>query len=567
MKKILSLCLSAAISLSGAAGMAETSAASASDIVIGSYVQMGAYNNEPILWRCVDIDENGPLMLSDRIICCKSFDADTSANSATGSHSRSSQLRIYGSNYWGDSNIRSWLNSSERAGNVKWLCGNPPSAEYVDYGDAYDREAGFLNAFTQSEINAVKPVSQLSLMPMPEIEAGITPAAGTEAHTYNEGLPPEALQNYDTAYAEYFTDKIFLLDLKQLNEAYSNRAILGEDYLSAKPAPESGGDNCDYWLRSPLVDKYEGQWVCTVSDGTEVISSCADNAFNGVRPAFYLDSAGADITGGNGTQSSPYTISAPSEPVITAPPEPEDPSGAFVKLGYVRGKAGDTVEMPLTLANNTGFSNIALEAEYDASVLTLVSVSENTGVGATFTAAQKLTANPYNMSWNSATSNNTFNGTLATLTFKISDSATSGNYPVELSFYKGRNGDYIDGSSVNYDIDHNPLGLSYVSGNVTVSEHSGNVISPISAHYYDELDKIEISAYLPEGMTSYNGSVIAALYDGNGRLTAVQISDASYYNGFVFENMTSNHTAKLMWWDISNNLRPIAESETITPGE
>jgi hypothetical protein len=36
-------------------------------INIGDYVQMGKYYDEPILWRCVDIDENGPLMLADKI--------------------------------------------------------------------------------------------------------------------------------------------------------------------------------------------------------------------------------------------------------------------------------------------------------------------------------------------------------------------------------------------------------------------------------------------------------------------------------------------------------------------
>ena len=33
--------------------------------------EMGSYYGERILWRCVDIDENGPLMLSDKILCLK----------------------------------------------------------------------------------------------------------------------------------------------------------------------------------------------------------------------------------------------------------------------------------------------------------------------------------------------------------------------------------------------------------------------------------------------------------------------------------------------------------------
>ena len=46
----------------------ESGEAAAVGINIGDYVQMGTYYGAPILWRCVDIDENGPLMLSDKII-------------------------------------------------------------------------------------------------------------------------------------------------------------------------------------------------------------------------------------------------------------------------------------------------------------------------------------------------------------------------------------------------------------------------------------------------------------------------------------------------------------------
>ena len=43
-------------------------AASKPDIKVGDYVKMGAYNNASILWRCVSIDNNGPLMLADKIV-------------------------------------------------------------------------------------------------------------------------------------------------------------------------------------------------------------------------------------------------------------------------------------------------------------------------------------------------------------------------------------------------------------------------------------------------------------------------------------------------------------------
>jgi len=47
---------------------------------LGDYVQMGRYYDEPILWCCVDVDENGPLMLAERILTLKPFDAPGNHN-------------------------------------------------------------------------------------------------------------------------------------------------------------------------------------------------------------------------------------------------------------------------------------------------------------------------------------------------------------------------------------------------------------------------------------------------------------------------------------------------------
>lgn len=88
------------------------------NIKIGDYIKLGTYENEPILWRCVDIDDNGPLMLMDKVLGSMPYDAKTSENSATRSHSRNSFRSSYGSNHWRDSNMRSWLNSDADAGKV-----------------------------------------------------------------------------------------------------------------------------------------------------------------------------------------------------------------------------------------------------------------------------------------------------------------------------------------------------------------------------------------------------------------------------------------------------------------
>ena len=97
----------------------ETSSVGTSNISIGDYIRLGNYNGQPILWRCVDVDEMGPLMLSDQVLATMAYDAKTSENSATRSHSRNLKRGTYGSNQWRDSNMRSWLNSKAEAGKVQ----------------------------------------------------------------------------------------------------------------------------------------------------------------------------------------------------------------------------------------------------------------------------------------------------------------------------------------------------------------------------------------------------------------------------------------------------------------
>ena len=138
-------------------------------------------------------------------------------------------------------------------------------------------------------------------------------------------------------------------------------------------------------------------------------------------------------------------------------------------LSTATAKAGETVDITLGLYNNTGFANLSFEIDYDSSVMELSAVNNNPSVGATFTSAQTIGTKPYNLGWDSV-SDVTFNGTLATLSFTIAEDAPTGYYPLELSYYKGRNGDYIDGDSVNYDENENPLSILYLGGCIEVVE-------------------------------------------------------------------------------------------------
>ena len=294
-------------------------AASKPDIKVGDYVKMGAYNNASILWRCVSIDNNGPLMLADKIVDTLAYDAKTNDNSTSKSHSRSYKRDDYGSNYWKDSNMRSWLNSTAAEGKVDWICGNPPKDGYVSGVGAYNEKAGFLNAFSKSEIAAMKTVTQRSLVSHPEYNKGIVDGDANSDLLYYTDIS-EAVANYDSSYFETTTEKVFLLDVKQANAVWKN---LKGYYV----AYNNDGMAWPYWLRTPVTDcNHDMRYISSSGQVGRYAPWYSDL---GVRPAFYLDSEYFVTTSGSGSQSSPYIGSAPNKQeddyTISEPAEDANP--------------------------------------------------------------------------------------------------------------------------------------------------------------------------------------------------------------------------------------------------
>ncbi len=241
-------------------------------------------------------------------------------------------------------------------------------------------------------------------------------------------------------------------------------------------------------------------------------------------------------------------IAAPASQVTAANPQ--------ISVGTAAGSHGDTLEIPVVLSGNTGFSSLGIEIGYDASILELTAVTGNTNVGATFTKAQTLSAMPYNLGWNSA-ENNTFNGTLATLSFSVLSSA-AGEYPISVSYYKGRNGSYTDGYDVNYDENFESLALSYQGGKITVQEtSSGNPETPngpkvsVGTAIGAYGDTLEIPVFL-SGNTGFSSLGIEISYDK----TALELTDVKGGNvgaTFTKAQALSAMPYNLGWSSAENN--------------
>ena len=311
--RVMALLLSVVLML-GLLPLPVRAAGAETGVQLGDYIRLGSYDGEPILWRCVSVDENGPLMLSDRVLCdYMPYDAQTSENSTSGSHRRSGYRSKYGSNHWRDSDMRSWLNSDAEAGQVKWLCGNPPKDGYIMGGGAYDGKAGFLNGFTRDEAAVIKTVTQRSIVSHPEYTAGYIDASGADL-PYNTDIGSVA-DGYEGAHYENITDKVFLLDVKQLCTVYEN---LGSYYI----AQNRNGVNWSYWLRTPVTDCNHDMRYVNPQGSIGRDAPC--KGYYGVRPAFYLDAAYYTVTSGSGTETDPYVGTAPNKPADSTPLSPAE---------------------------------------------------------------------------------------------------------------------------------------------------------------------------------------------------------------------------------------------------
>ena len=297
--------------------MTEKGTRTTTQVELGQYISLGKYNGKDVIWRCVSIDEKGALMLADKVIDTLPYDAKTNDNNRSKSHSRNYNRDNRGSNYWKDSNMRSWLNSTAVAGEVKWLCGNPPREDSVN-GNAYDQKAGFLNDFSKAEIAAMKNVTQRSIVSHPEYNLGFHDGEGRSDLEFNRDIENVA-NNFNSAYGENSTEKVFLPDVKQVNTVWKN---FGNYYI----ARNEQGVAWPYWLRTPYSSCNHLMRYVESNGFIEKHYPMTD--YMGVRPAFYLDSDYYVTTSGDGSASNPYVGSAPDkvEDVYTVAEPEEDPN-------------------------------------------------------------------------------------------------------------------------------------------------------------------------------------------------------------------------------------------------
>ena len=164
------------------------------EMQIGDYFILGKYNEEPIVWRYVADDENGKLIVSDKILCLKPFGEN---------------------NFWEESFPRAWLNSDVAEGEKEWSWAVNYNNLVIDSAQIPTNEKGFLyeSNFSKKERKVFKPVMQWTMLPLNHLDL----ATNGETEVYN------ALKEYrqgspmNGGYFKFY-------DIEELPEAYHGAA-------------------------------------------------------------------------------------------------------------------------------------------------------------------------------------------------------------------------------------------------------------------------------------------------------------------------------------------------------
>lgn len=134
---------------------------------VGDTITFGRYNGEEINWRILKISENGEeaILIAEDILTMKAYDVAEGGRFNSDGYNEywsldseaetdySLQIKVRGNNTWEESNIRTWLNSSDEV--VIYTDQAPIALATSEHFNGYQNEAGFLHYFTEEEQEAI----------------------------------------------------------------------------------------------------------------------------------------------------------------------------------------------------------------------------------------------------------------------------------------------------------------------------------------------------------------------------------------------------------------------------
>lgn len=304
------------------------------NVRLNSFMTLGTYRGEPILWRVMSVEGDEVLLFSEHIIDYMPFDAPEGGSDEDRTGDRDG--RYYkGSNYWGNSTIRDWLNSADEQ--VAYSS-YPPDARALG-ADAYADWPGFLRSFTAAERSLIQPTTHKVLLTETDFYL-------SEGHEDGFGHLFDSTFDYDTKPFEMVTDRVFLLsvmELEGLEEQLGSLQKRSTDALSEQVLMERGimEASIGFALRTPYY--FEDPMEVLYAFEGRVDHDVAANAF-GICPAMRIQLPAS--LQGQGTLNDPYWVDASTIDVSQTQNQESQTSGPasiifrpsdFVQMGTYNG--------------------------------------------------------------------------------------------------------------------------------------------------------------------------------------------------------------------------------------
>lgn len=253
-------------------------------VELGETVTLGTYNDAPIEWSVLRInDDKTAVLVSDKILTFKAFDGAESGTSYEyeGEYYTPGSIEIKkdnfeilvqtnGNNEWSSSNIRTWVNSDKK--NVKYSDSMPIAKTMSDRKNGYNTEPGFLYGFTDEEKNAIVTVTNTT--------KGYYSADGQEITTQDKVylLTKADLADFDKAGLSIYaspTDEAVNKNETAYYESYKEIYHVGEYF---------------WWLREPVEDTPHQCYFVTSGQESEMLAKRGVNVESfGIRPAITVD--------------------------------------------------------------------------------------------------------------------------------------------------------------------------------------------------------------------------------------------------------------------------------------
>ncbi|WP_242306405.1 OmpL47-type beta-barrel domain-containing protein [Bacillus cereus group sp. BfR-BA-01317] len=216
---------------------------------------------------------------------------DNFENKLVGSENSYLRRDVWGSSYWGSSNIREWLNSTDSV--VKYT-NLPPSSQKLG-NTAYDMEPGFLTTFTKSEQEGIAVTNHRVHVNFHDANTGGKHGGGLQrppAHVDNQSLLFQ-LPNIEREKMDYFyrneKDKVFLLNIWEVYDYIQKRGLpLTKSISKSAKNKNSYFNDTIPWLTSTGYAEQASDNVSTVGweDSATRISRAQEA--KGVVPAIHL---------------------------------------------------------------------------------------------------------------------------------------------------------------------------------------------------------------------------------------------------------------------------------------